>query len=423
MNAPHFDTVTVTLNPAIDRTVTIPNFTAGAVNRVEAVRSNPGGKGVNVAASLADAGQAVAVTGFLGRENPASFEALFADMGIADHFVRIAGQTRVGIKVSDPVLNQTTDINFPGATATTPDLDALRKKIGELDAGCFVLAGSLPPGVEATIYRDLIIELRARGRRVVLDASGEALHQGLEAKPHLFKPNIYELGELLGESLSGEDAVIKAARQLIARGLETVVVSMGKDGACFVTANEAVIARPPDVEVRSTVGAGDAMVAGIIAAQARRLSLADCARLDLALHRCERAADAVPDTGSLELLGHADPSRLRLRLLPGVAVLASAWPVASIHAAHARGADDAAFDVARERIAERLGESVVVARDGWRAVVHPVAAPALAFMQALSNASDLARALDVAGDGFDFAAWLADGLRLRWLQRVEHVVD
>jgi 1-phosphofructokinase len=292
----HFDIVTVTLNPAIDRTVTIPNFTAGAVNRVETVRSNPGGKGVNVASSLADAGHRVAVTGFLGRENTAAFEALFEQKKIADQFVHIAGQTRVGIKVVDPMLNQTTDINFPGPAASPGDLEALAQKIAAIDADCFVLAGSLPPGVTPTIYRDLITALRFRGKRVVLDASGEPLRLALAAKPHLFKPNIHELGELLGESLSGEQAVIAAARKLIASGIEQVVVSMGKDGACFVTANEALVARPPDVEVRSTVGAGDAMVAGIVSAQARGLSLTDTARLATAfsVHALTRTND-VPD--------------------------------------------------------------------------------------------------------------------------------
>ena len=109
-----FDVVTVTLNPAIDRTVTIRNFTAGAVNRVEQERSIPGGKGVNVPTALADYGHQVAVTGFLGRENSAPFEDLFARKKIEDRFVRIAGRTRVGIKITDPALHQTADINFPG---------------------------------------------------------------------------------------------------------------------------------------------------------------------------------------------------------------------------------------------------------------------------------------------------------------------
>lgn len=275
----NFDVVTVTLNPAIDRTVTIPNFTAGEVNRVEAVRSNPGGKGVNVAAALADYGHRVAVTGFLGRENTASFEALFTGKKIADHFVRIAGQTRVGIKITDPELHQTTDINFPGPGSTPADMDALMEQLSSLDADYFVLAGSLPPGIDPAIYARFIQTLRSHGRRAVIDTSGEALRHAIEAAPFLIKPNIHELEALLGETLPDTQAVIKAARRLIARGIEKVVVSMGKDGSCFVTADKVVTARPPNVEVRSTVGAGDAMVAGIIAGQLDNLPLTRCAQL------------------------------------------------------------------------------------------------------------------------------------------------
>jgi hypothetical protein len=150
--------------------------------------------------------------------------------------------------------------------------------------------------------------------------------------------------------------------------------------------------------------------------------LADCARLDLALHHCERAADAVFDAASLALLSSTDPARLQLRLMPGVQALRSRWPLASLHAAHA-GRDESLFDVARDRLQQGQGEAVVVARDGWRGVVHRIAAPDLAFMQALACGADLARALDAAGDGFDFAAWLADALRCRWLKEVALVGD
>lgn len=143
--------------------------------------------------------------------------------------------------------------------------------------------------------------------------------------------------------------------------------------------------------------------------------LEDCARLDLARHRCERAADAAFDASSLALLSQAEPSRLRLRLMPGVSALDSRWPLASIFAAHAAG-DEALFDAARARMQAAQGEAVVVARDGWRAVVHRIDRPGLGFMQALADGHDLARALDAAGDGFDFAAWLGDALRGRWLK-------
>jgi 1-phosphofructokinase len=274
-----FDAVTVTLNAAIDRTISIANFTAGAVNRVEHERSTPGGKGINVASALADAGRAVAVSGFLGRSNVEPFEELFARKRIADHSVRVAGETRVGIKIVDPALGHTTDINFPGAAPDRADLEELIRRLASLDAEWWVLSGSLPPGVEPEIYRDLVRTIKARGRRVLVDTSGEPLRHALEAAPHVVKPNVHEIEALLGRGLPDAATVVGAARELVASGIELVVVSMGQEGACLVTAGDAWLARPPDVEVRSTVGAGDAMVAGIVDAQLETLPLEACARV------------------------------------------------------------------------------------------------------------------------------------------------
>ena len=208
MSSKHYDCLSITLNPAIDRTISIPNFEAGKVNRVQGEYSNAGGKGVNVASSLADAGHSVAVTGFLGRENAVLFERHFTRKRIADHFVRLDGETRVGIKITDPVLKETTDINFPGAEPLPSDLTALRAAIEQVDAEWFVIAGSLPPGVETTIYRDLTESLKARGRKVALDTSGETLNHAIEARPSLIKPNIHELEGLVGRPLSSRDAVV-----------------------------------------------------------------------------------------------------------------------------------------------------------------------------------------------------------------------
>ena len=269
---------TLTLNPAIDRTVTIPGFTAGAVNRVESTGDRPGGKGINVAAALAEHGNAVAALGFLGRNNEAAFTEFFAARGIEDHCLRLPGSTRVGIKISDPLRHETTDINFPGLTPGCADINALRAQIDRLSGGWCVLAGSLPPGVPVSIYREFIITLKANGVRTVLDSSGDALREALKAGPDFIKPNVHELEAYVGRALPTEAAVIAAARELVAGGVALVVVSRGADGACFVTAGEVVTAKPPAVTVRSTVGAGDAMVAGVVAAQLRGLSLADTAR-------------------------------------------------------------------------------------------------------------------------------------------------
>lgn len=149
--------------------------------------------------------------------------------------------------------------------------------------------------------------------------------------------------------------------------------------------------------------------------------LADCARLDLALHRCERAAEASLDAASLALLRDQPPDELRLRLRPGVDCITSRWPISTLHAAHAAGADEGLLERAREHIQAGEGEAAVVARDGFRGVVHRIDAAGAAFMQAIARDASLSRALAVAGTDFDFTAWLADALRCQWLQRVERI--
>ncbi|HEY7910423.1 MAG TPA: 1-phosphofructokinase [Blastocatellia bacterium] len=276
------EVVTVTPNPAIDWTLTIPDFRAGSVNRVEHQRSNPGGKGINVASALADYGHAVAVTGFLGRDNSASFEALFSARGIDDHFIRINGETRIGIKISDPARQQTTDINFPGQAPAPGDLELLLERLRRLAAqsgAWFVLAGSLPPGVEPDFYRDLVHALKSDGCPVLLDTSGEAFDHALDARPHIIKPNLHELESLVGRSLPANRDIVEAARSLLATGIELAVVSMDAEGALFITPEQVILARPPKVNLRSSVGAGDVMVAGIIAGRINGYHLSETARL------------------------------------------------------------------------------------------------------------------------------------------------
>lgn len=272
---------TITLNPAIDQTVSIPNFQAGKVNRVQHSQSDPGGKGVNVASFLADFGFPIAVTGFLGEENTLLFERLFAKKRIDDRFVRIAGSTRIGIKITDPVNQETTDINFPGQAPAATDIEALFQIVEQLIADCrwFVMAGSIPAGCSLDIYAELVRLVTGQGRAVALDTSGEGLRRALAAIPTLVKPNIDELQELAGRRLATQAEVIGAARSWLERGMETVVVSMGAEGAIFVEANEVVLAQPPRVTVKSTVGAGDAMVSGTVAGKLDGASLAECARL------------------------------------------------------------------------------------------------------------------------------------------------
>jgi 1-phosphofructokinase len=272
---------TITLNPAIDQTASIPNFRAGEVNRVDWEQSDPGGKGVNVASFLTDFGFDVAVSGFLGKETAELFQTFFANKGIRDRFILIPGKTRINVKIIDDAQNQVTDINFPGQTPTAEDVVALNGAIDELATYCdwFIVSGSIPTGLAAAIYGELVDRLKAKGKTVVLDASGESLRQALPFAPYAIKPNIDELQELFGKKLENEGAIVQVAQDLLAKGIHTVVVSMGAKGAIFAEVNEIVVARPPTIDVVSTVGAGDAMVSGLVTGKLRGLPLVDCARL------------------------------------------------------------------------------------------------------------------------------------------------
>jgi 1-phosphofructokinase len=272
---------TVTLNPAIDQTVRVDHFRPNTVNYAQTMLFDAGGKGVNVASFLADAGFTTAVTGFLGQDNASIFEQYFAHKSIEDRFVRIPGSTRTGVKIVDEANQQTTDINMPGIAPPVEALDALRKTIEGLAATCdwFVLSGTLPPEVATTTYATLITQLKGYGKQVALDTSRDALREGVLAVPTIVKPNVDELRQLTGQALTDEVAIGQAARQLLDGGIRLVVISMGERGAMFVDAASTLIATPPPVMIKSTVGAGDAMVAGLIAGQAQGLSLPDSARL------------------------------------------------------------------------------------------------------------------------------------------------
>lgn len=272
---------TITLNPAIDQTASIPNFQAGEVNRVAWEQSDPGGKGVNVASFLTSFGFTVTASGFLGKDNAQLFQNFFDQKGIRDRFILISGRTRTNVKIIDEVQNQVTDINFPGQPPTSEDVASLDRVINELAIGhdWFILSGSLPSGISPSIYRELTQRLKAQGKTVVLDASGESFRQAMSAAPYAIKPNLEELQDALGKPLTSTSQIVQAAHDLVEQGMTCVVISMGAEGAIFVEADTAVWARPPRVEVVSTVGAGDAMVSGLVTGKLRGLSLPDCARL------------------------------------------------------------------------------------------------------------------------------------------------
>jgi len=302
--------VTVTLNPAIDQTVTLDTLRPGAVQHARSVRFNAGGKGVNVASCLADWGLPVVAAGILGGGNDTLFRALFADKGITDRFCRTPGATRVNIKLVHD--GGTTDINLPGLVVTPETVAEMTRAVLALagQGSLVVLAGSLPAGIAPGIYRDLTAALTRVGARVVLDTSGEPLNAALgeaaTSLPFCVKPNRVELEDWLGHALPGPDNLVLAARGLLARGVGLVVVSLGEKGALFVSGKKALLASLP-IAGASTVGAGDAMVAGIVAALHSAVDLEGTARLATAFAAGKLGLPGpnLPPHAELEMLAKA----------------------------------------------------------------------------------------------------------------------
>ncbi|WP_200626681.1 1-phosphofructokinase [Pseudomonas sp. LAM2023] len=257
--------LTLTLNPALDITIGLGTLRPGQVNRSQTQHSHAAGKGLNVAQVLADLGHSVTVGGFLGRDNLQPFEALIQWRGFADCFVRVPGETRSNIKLVEAD-GRVTDVNGQGPEVDEAARSALLRLLEQVAPGhdAVVVAGSLPRGISAEWFCQLLERLKALGLKVALDSSGEALRAGLQSIPWLVKPNTEELGEVLGLAVDNPQQQRAAAARLVASGIEHVVVSAGEQGVSWFTRELAVHARPPKVQVASTVGAGDSLVAGMV---------------------------------------------------------------------------------------------------------------------------------------------------------------
>lgn len=276
---------TVTLNPALDKTVEIPSLTVDSVNRITAMRTDPGGKGINVSKVIHKLGGRSIAAGILGGATGRAIQSAVEEMGIETLFCFVEGETRTNLKVIDPVNHTNTDINEPGVTVSEEVLKALREQLlAKLSADdIVVLSGSLPKGAPADTYRTWVTACREKGAKVILDADGKLLAAGLEASPYLIKPNNHELSGLLGQRLETKEELKEAACRLMERyGIAKVVVSMGGDGALYVTKDAAVYAEGLKVPVGSTVGAGDSVVAALAVAEERGFSLEEAVRLSTA---------------------------------------------------------------------------------------------------------------------------------------------
>lgn len=267
---------TITLSPCIDKTLTVKRFDTSNVNRAAFSVSDIGGKGVNVSRSLKRMGVETAALGlnFHGGE---SVSDILDSEGIPNRFVICEGEIRTNIKIFDCATQNTIEINEQNPEVNQRDIDMLKKeylKAAER-SGYIVLSGSAPPGVSNNIYFELALAAAKvnPSARIVLDASGELLKNGLKASPYMIKPNIFELEAYFSRKLNGKDEIKAACRKIIADcGVKIVLASMGSDGAAIVTEDFCRFMNPPEVAVKSAQGAGDCMVAGAVRALSMGLS-------------------------------------------------------------------------------------------------------------------------------------------------------
>ena len=275
---------TVTLNPALDKTVTIPRFALDSVNRIFELREDPGGKGINVSKVIAKLGGTSRAIALLGGAVGEKIELALEGMGIDVWAFEANGETRTNTKVVDPVLDTHTDINEPGPEATLALLDGMLASLADAiqEGDIVVLSGSLPKGAPVTTYETWCRTCSGAGAKVFLDADGDALSHGLKALPYLAKPNDAELSRICGRELKDVTEIASEARAIVERGVSRVVVSMGGAGALFAESGRTLLAHSPKVPVGSTVGAGDSVVAALAFAEERGMTLEETARLSMA---------------------------------------------------------------------------------------------------------------------------------------------
>lgn len=275
---------TVTLNPALDKTVEIPSLTIDSVNRITTLRTDPGGKGINVSKVIDKLGRKSIATGILGGDTGHNILSALDKMGLESSFLFVEGETRTNLKIIDPVCKTNTDINEPGVTVSAEILNQLKgellKRLQEGDI--VILSGSLPKGSPKDTYNTWVTDCKKAGAKVFLDADGSLLAEGIEAGPYLIKPNNHELSGLMNQTLESPEELAKAAKSLMKHGIEKVIVSMGSKGALYVTKEEVLYAEGLKVPVGSTVGAGDSVVAALAVAEEAGMSLEETVRLSTA---------------------------------------------------------------------------------------------------------------------------------------------
>lgn len=270
---------TLTLNPALDRTIHVDNLSCDIANRIVEEFRFPGGKGIGVSKVLTALGTPNVALGFVGGFRGDELEALLIGEGVHCSFIRIAGDTRSNIVVRQHTSDCQMLLNSKGPEVEPSAIMSLLRQLRTLPNPEFLtIGGSLPPNIKPAIYRKCIEIGREIGCRVLLDADGEALTGGIRGRPFAIKPNVHELSTLVGRPLKSVPDVLAASEEPLEAGVEVVVTSMGPDGIVLSTRDEAVHAVPPRVEVVNTIGAGDSAVAGFIHALSNGLPYEEAVR-------------------------------------------------------------------------------------------------------------------------------------------------
>ena len=302
---------TVTLNPSLDEWIYIGKLKAGQLNRGTDFFRYPGGKGINVSRVVHELGEQTQAFALAGGDDGTILKQGMERLKIPCVFVTVRGATRNNYKILEAETGRLTEINASGPRVRAQALQRLEKHLRRRRPRYLTLSGSLPPGVSSSIYRRWITILRRRGIPVVLDASGDALRQGIRARPWLIKPNHDEAQELLGRRIRGNAQVVQAACDLLRLGPEHVVLSLGAKGAVLAAKRPNAVwqALPPRIHADSAVGAGDSLVAGFLVGCLRDWTLPDAFQLGVA------TGTATALTAGTELCRRADVRRLRPRVL------------------------------------------------------------------------------------------------------------
>ena len=272
--------LTVTLNAAIDKRYVVEEFKVGEVNRVKECAYVPGGKGLNVSKPAAVAGAEVVATGFVGGHAGNYIEASLKDYHVKSAFYHLESESRSCINIWDEKNCVQTEFLEPGFTVTESEFQGFLEEFKELvkQADVVAMSGSVPKGLDGTAYQKLVKVVKDAGKKVILDTSGKLLEMGIEACPTMIKPNIDEIRMLTGKECNEIGEIVEAAKEIHARGVEVVAVSLGADGSLAVSDEGVFRAIVPRIDAVNTVGCGDSMIAGFALGFAEGLGIEETLR-------------------------------------------------------------------------------------------------------------------------------------------------